>query len=232
MIELIFSIVIMGLVLMSAPMLITTATHSSAVAFEQESIAIVATRAHALMTYAWDEQNTAQDDILSTGSPNAALQARSVLQTGKYHRQITSPGSAASSSSTFGFPKDLDGSALETVADDVDDFDGHSVGLKVITGSQKSNQGEYIDQDITIHVAIDYANDSASSSDFSTCTVIGSGCSYKPTTPATGTTNVKFFTTTLTTTATTQVSTIDDKQIVLKGFMCNIGVATLNKGTK
>jgi len=57
MIELIFSIVIMGLVLLSAPMLISTATKSTTVALQQEGINEVASRINMILTYEWDEND-------------------------------------------------------------------------------------------------------------------------------------------------------------------------------
>jgi len=58
MIELIFSIVVMGLVMLSAPMLINKATQSSYVALQQESVAALATQLNTIMTTQWDENDT------------------------------------------------------------------------------------------------------------------------------------------------------------------------------
>jgi hypothetical protein len=233
MIELIFAIVIMGLVLMSAPMMITTATKSSMTAFTQESIAIAATHTHALMTYAWDEQNTqsGQNGILETNSSNAALNARAALDATAGAKRYKQVGVSASDPSTFGYQNDTEpvSGAHETITDDVDDFDGRNIVLTVAnnTGTQSSDRGDYIDQNITIATSVAYANDTGSSSDFSSCTHSGAGCAYSnPSTAGiSGTTNVKFITTTLTTNADTQVDAIDNKKIVLKAFMCNIGMA-------
>ncbi len=58
MIELIFAIVIMAIVLMSAPMMIGTATKSSNVSLQQESIAIAAAEIGMILTHHWDEGDT------------------------------------------------------------------------------------------------------------------------------------------------------------------------------
>ncbi|NKQ41562.1 MAG: type II secretion system protein, partial [Sulfurovum sp.] len=55
MIELIFSIVVMGIVMMSAPMLISTASKTTSVALQQEGIHEAASRVNMIMTYEWDE---------------------------------------------------------------------------------------------------------------------------------------------------------------------------------
>jgi hypothetical protein len=58
MVELIFAIVIMGIVLMSAPMLISTASKSGYVAIQQEAINEAASQVNMIMGYHWDENNT------------------------------------------------------------------------------------------------------------------------------------------------------------------------------
>jgi len=57
MIELIFAIVIMGIVMMSAPMLVSTASKSGFVAIQQEGISEVASQLNMILSYAWDENN-------------------------------------------------------------------------------------------------------------------------------------------------------------------------------
>ena len=58
MIELIFSIVIMGIVMMSAPMLISTASNSTSVVLQQEGINQAVSRITMMLSYPWDEANT------------------------------------------------------------------------------------------------------------------------------------------------------------------------------
>ena len=63
MIELIFAIVIMGIILMSAPMLISTAAKSGYVAIQQEAINEAASRVNMIMTFHWDA-NSADETVL------------------------------------------------------------------------------------------------------------------------------------------------------------------------
>jgi len=58
MIELIFAIMVMGIVMMSVPQLLSTATDSSYVAIQQEGISEAATQVNIIMGYEWDENNT------------------------------------------------------------------------------------------------------------------------------------------------------------------------------
>jgi len=58
MIELIFALVIMGIVLMSAPMLIQQSIKSGNVALQQEAIAAAAAHTSMILSLHWDESNT------------------------------------------------------------------------------------------------------------------------------------------------------------------------------
>ena len=73
MIELIFAIVIMGIILMSAPMLISTATKSGYVAIQQEAINEAASQINMIMGYHWDEGSSNEffiDPILTVSNGN------------------------------------------------------------------------------------------------------------------------------------------------------------------
>ena len=221
MIELIFAIVIMGIVMLSAPMMLTTATKSSEVAFQQESIAVIASHANSLLTYAWDEGNTDSAfastlSILSTGSTTAQLDrndTRSVIPAARrYKSSILTLASAT-----------LGGETGETRKDDIDDFNGFSNSLHITNygSGSTSDEDEYMDINLSIQTNVRYIADAASSVDFSTCTS-GSGCAFSnpfTATAPTTTTNIKTIQTTLTS------SNVADKSIVLKSFICNIGSA-------
>ena len=236
MIELIFSIVVIGIVMLSAPIMLTTATKSSIVTFQQESIAIVAAHANAIMSYPWDEQNTESQSeygILGTHTITASLKRENNITAGMTRRQKGVPLALvdinASLSGNFGTGKDLDPGTTnrETVKDDIDDFDGNTSRLITADGATGvTNEGDYMDKNITISTNIQYYTDASSSANFSTCKNPGFGCAYSnPGIAAVATTNVKFITTNLT-------SGNDDKNITMKMFMCNIGTAVPDKAIR
>ncbi|KIM02463.1 MAG: hypothetical protein KN64_14980 [Sulfurovum sp. AS07-7] len=72
MIELIFAIVIIGVTLMSAPMLINQSINSSNIAMQQEAITATASHNGMILTKYWDESGTITQDgqspILATGT--------------------------------------------------------------------------------------------------------------------------------------------------------------------
>jgi len=228
MLELIFSIAIMGIVLMSVPMLITTATQSAQTAFKQESIAITASHANALMSYAWDEQNTQsqlpqqQNWILVTQSTVTELINRpaAVGNAGAKRR----PGTAqASPASSFGPGKDqeLNGQTEDNMSkDDIDDFDGTSVSLDSLE-TAITQKGDYIDTNLTLSTAVVYGGDSAN---YSACAT-SNGCAFSQpySTTAVGTSNIKQVTVNFNSSNT-------DTKIQMHFFMCNIGAADLDSG--
>jgi Tfp pilus assembly protein PilV len=222
MIELIFAIVIMGIVMLSAPLMLTTATKSSEVAFQQESIAIIATHVNSLLTYAWDEENTeatfaSRLNILSTESSTAQLDRDNT------RAMIPAMARAKSTVPTVASASFID--TNDTIKDDVDDFNGFTNDLQITTygTGTTTEENEYMDINISINTLVKYGADRASSSNFSTCTST-TGCAFSsPFTTAvttTGTTsNIKHIISTLTS------SMVSNKQIILKAFMCNIGSA-------
>ena len=228
MIELIFAITIMGIVLMSAPMMIGSAVKSSTVAFQQESIAIAAAHTASLMTYAWDEQNTdgrGQDNVLCTQSTVSAFDCNNSSDNTRIRKAANNPAYniMASAKNTFGDPDpDVGTGSTEIILDDVDDFDGNTTQLTITNDTPtETNEGDYMDQTVSVSTQVSYAADAPSgSSGLSSCSS-NSGCAYSQPASSGGTvTNVKLIRTTLTSTA----SGMEDKNIVLNAFMCNIGV--------
>ena len=224
MIELIFAIVVIGITLMQAPTLIAQANKSATVGYMQESIAIAAAHTSQLLTYAWDEQNTDQYNMnmLSVTAGDAALNPVGA------GRAASGTLSAFASSrvrrfNPVDFPMASVGLNLDTnesvgSEDDLDDFNNASRSLH-ISVSNPTADGEYIDKDVSILTTINYSVDTAPYNNSSWFRI------NSISTPAPGgTTNIKYVTTTLTTTnAAEELS----KNIVLRAFMCNIGSANL-----
>jgi len=209
MIELIFSIVIMGLVLLSAPMLISTASKSTSVALQQEGINEAAARINMILTYEWDENNA---NAICAANPSILH----VSGSGDNELDPARAGvPAASNSHTF----DCGGAELNATAigveaggiiDDQDDFaDVHLKDVPLGTGGE-----DYIEQTtVDIATVVNYATDAAT---------------YNSSTPqfdfdpgnSAGTTNIKAITVTLT---SSNGADELDKEITMRAFSCNIG---------
>ncbi|WP_295421799.1 type II secretion system protein [Sulfurovum sp.] len=228
MIELIFALVVMGIAMLSVPLMLDTASKSSAVAFQQESIAIIASHTNALMTYAWDEQNTQShfpNDILSVTNGDSELDGNTTLSAQPNKQRALNTATFASAATTFGKQIDPEPSytpPLETFQDDLDDFANTESNLTIAkAGTQVSTNGDYLDISIKINTAISYLDDT--SANYEKCNGIANSgnCAFSKNSnqlgAATGTTNIKLITTSLTS------SNVTDKKIVLRTFMCNIG---------
>jgi hypothetical protein len=231
MIELIFALVVMGIVLTSAPLLVSQASKSNTVALQQESIAIAAAHTNTLMTYAWDEQNNRPNAITAIIDTTAGdpLLARSTAPLYRNNSLAFPLARLRRFSNTIllASPLGIDSNAsASSVSDDVDDFIVQVVELiPQSTTQNKAYEGEYIDTKIKLTTAVSYGIDTAPNYD----NVSGRFAFSNPfTSLATGTSNIKLITTQLTTTETTEEL---QKNIKMQAFMCNIGGAQpISKG--
>ncbi len=222
MIELIFAIVIIGITLLSVPMLLTVVGKSNIVSFQQEAIAIAASHTNALMTYAWDEQNT---DTLALYVQNTLHANGSALLTEAGRPAFSYPDGrrrnfATGGNATLPIGNDTNLTLVDTL-DDVDDFNGLNTGLIIaVSGGTPSatNEGEYIDANISINTGVRYVDDTAS---FDSGTGIFAFSDPLASAAMTTTTNIKLISTQLTSVSTSPE--LNDKQINLSAFMCNIG---------
>ena len=224
-IELIFAIVIMGIVMLSAPMLLSTANQSGYTAIQQEGINEAATQMTIMMDYPWDENDTngSHAPLLNVSNGDSELDGtltspkRRAGTPGLTNRLYKSYDGSEFNASTIGF----DG--VETIAtiDDIDDFNGTAVNLTEILASAK----DYIEKGGNINIArtVEYMTDSATNYN----TGGGGTLSYTPDFNTTaGTTNIKRLQVTL-----TSSSGVDElsKTIILHAFSCNIGTYKLEE---
>ena len=234
MIELIFAIVIIGLILMTAPMVISTATKSGYVALQQESIAAASSEIGMILTHHWDEEDTDQnlsapilratgdtdlnevDDAL--GNPTGLRAGTSIYSKRTF---LTSLGGRLDATAVGDLGHDLND------RDDIDDFTTLSSTLYE-EESTTTSDGDYIDKDIVLSTTVSYISDAPTSGSY---TGTGVSIDFDLDTSAAapgGTTNIKSVVVNLTTTKTDEEM---DKSIVLRAFSCNIGTYELEERT-
>ncbi|MEA1953005.1 MAG: type II secretion system protein [Campylobacterota bacterium] len=215
MVELIFAIVIMGIAMMSAPMLISSASKSTFVALQQEGINEVSTRINIIMGYAWDEQST--DYRYVPPILHVTDGANELDVDGNTGRRVGTP---EQSQRTF-ILSDANGStdlnATTTLGsegdeDDIDDFIG------VITLSLVEDADvDYIEKTtVNIKTDVSYASDTVEGGYSAGHTI-----SYAPFGATAGSSNIKTIEVTLT--STSSVDELNDKKITLRAFSCNVG---------
>lgn len=218
MIELIFAIVIIGISLLSAPLIIGQSVQSINTNLQQESIAAAASQISLILTYPWDEgttSNVAGNGILRVvaGAPVLSVASRDT----NFTRQYNALASGFEDASTLlGFDPDDIGSM-----DDIDDFNGQSYTLTLYSSEDVSisdNEGDYIDNTIIMRNQVVYGADVTS--DYTTQPVRLNN----PFRQSNDSTDIKIITVNL-----TSASGVSEhgKQINLSAFTCNIGGSNL-----
>ena len=210
MIELIFAIVVMGIAMLSIPMIMTQSSRGGDSAMMQESVAATSSEIQMIMSRAWDEGNT----VASLGSPILATQSvnfatRAGLNAAS--RTTLSTNGLRLSASPIGIDQPND-------SDDIDDFNGFTNNFTIYNGvQQQSHLGEYIDTQINMRATVAYVNDAIALN-------TNVNFDYDPTSVAGGTTNIKRISVNLKT-ANNQDAALANKNITLNAFSCNIGTA-------
>ncbi len=215
MIELIFAIVVMGIVLMSAPMLISTAQNSTSVVLQQEGINQAVSRITMILTYPWDEADSndscippvlhvthGDSDLNETlTSDGNGTGRRAGVPINSSSRKFNTCGNDMYASTTLG--------ADAGDKDDIDDFGTTSL-------TQIQNQGgRYIGKDsATINTSITYGSDAADYSNGGSTPIV-----FIPS-GGTATSNIKNIDVNVTTFAS---DTELKSSIVMHAFSCNIG---------
>lgn len=242
MIELIFAIVILGIVMMSAPLLINTATQSGYVAMQQESIAIASSEISMIMTRDWDEQGTDENitmPILQTdtdialglgptndidGNPTGKRAGSVNIETQRSFLTTVGPGFFATEPGHFNDEADFN---------DIDDYDGNPSIVSIYRGETTNrivgNVGDIADINVNLLSTVRYMSDAldAGSSTYqgTTDTLIYSPFNDKGI-AANVTSNIKRLNVTLT---TNSADVEMNKTIRLNAFSCNIGSYALEE---
>ena len=210
MIELIFALVIMGIVLMSAPTLIQQSIKSSNVALQQEAIVATASQTAIVLSMHWDENNSnvapGESPILDANESAFSFPPAGLNNV--YGRNIKDANSTLSPS-TVGVDFN---ETIYTDFDDVDDYDGSSFGLMLFNSeSSSADIGEYVDTTVKINTTVRYTKESAVLED------VNSSTPYS---------NIKAIEVRLTSNLDKTDSNYTaelEKDITFKAFSCNIG---------
>ncbi len=219
MIELIFAIVIIGITLMSAPMLIDRASQSAYTSISQESVAAGAAEISMILARAWDENNTG----ISTGAPilNVTSGDPDLNAANRANIYPTNPLSTRSYINNLGGTNLKASIALGPDSSDFDDIDDKNglppIGLE--DNQTTTQEGDLIDTSITIQTTVSYLNDTAS---WTNNTISYSPAGGSPST------NIKLVEITLTSMDAGTTPELE-KTIKFKAFSSNIGTYKLKR---
>ena len=231
MIELIFAIVIMGIVMMSAPRLLSQASKSSMMVAQQEAIASVSTNIGMILTRHWDEQdtnsstrppilitkgNSALNQVEINGKPTGNMKGMPALSSRSF---LTSLGEELNATKVADFKTEAD-------FDDVDDYDGDSaeLGNPLSTDSTSTQAGDYIDDSLVITTTVSYISDNPTSGSYASSSL---NLNAPFSSASSGTTsNIKSVMNNV------KSGDHDDElgvDVTLRAFTCNIGTYKLEK---
>jgi len=222
MVELIFALVIMGIVLLSAPMLIQQSVQSSNVAYQQESIYSIASHTGILLSKHWDEANS-QNTVgispvlaLTTAMPNSPYAFKGIDFDSNVSGRTTSIADSNVTVST-GLGQDSGSSDFN----DVDDYHNFPITLAVFNSetSIAGSLGDYVDRNITINTTVTYANDRPNGGTLNTSTINAGNISQNSDLAGTQS-HIKFIEATLTSNSGIEEL---EKNITLNAFSCNLG---------
>lgn len=209
MIELVFAIVIMGIAVMSLPLILTQVQNNNAFAMQQEAILAAKAKIGDILTYEWDDNSydaTAQRSyVLDTLNGNNALirDNNTTLRVGHVNAEnrrkfsTINPLSATDTNTTSG--------------NDIDRFNGQPPTTVTATLENTGKGLDYVFT-LTLTPTITYAADDAN---YTTSTLGVFALNPNNTNTIT---NIK--------TISVQV-TGGDQNITLRAFACNIGESTL-----
>lgn len=208
MLELVFAIVIMGIAVMSLPLILTQVQTNNAFAMQQEAILAAKTKIGDILTYEWDENSynpaASRSFVLDTANGDIELNAiagtpRRVGHIDVDYRRKLFPVTR------FASPIGADSGDL----DDIDDFSGQATTIAATI--ETAGTLDYVFTALTLTPTITYTSDTAT---YSNSTL---AFTFDPVN-ANAITNIK--------TISVQV-TGASQTITLRAFSCNIGESTL-----
>jgi type II secretory pathway pseudopilin PulG len=226
MIELIFALVIIGIVLMSAPMLIQQSIKSSNVALQQEAISAAASQVSIILSMNWDENNSnlpaGVSPILETNRTSYSFVTAplGLIDVASRNSKDTNTTLIPTPIANFGSNKDKNETTY-TDFDDVDDYHNSNFGLMVFNNEDvTADVGEYVDVNLTMNTQINYADDTVTLQK----DIQDNDIADINNTSARTVTNIKFIQLHL-----TSNSGIDElnKSIIMNAFSCNIGTYSI-----
>ncbi|WP_041962550.1 type II secretion system protein [Sulfurospirillum cavolei] len=212
-IELVFTIVIMGIAVMSLPLILTQVQRNDAFAMQQEAILAAKAKIGDILMYEWDERSfnsTAQRSYVLDTTNGGDAELRRVGITNMRLGHIS-----AENRRKF-FDVNTTASAIGADAgdlDDVDDFNGLPPTTLVVTAGEDAGTLDYI-FDLNLTTSINYAEDNATYSSNGTLNDFTFNPNNAPATP----TNIKVISVTV---------SGGDQNITLRAFTYNIGESML-----
>ena len=210
MIELVIAIVVMGIAVMTLPILLLKTQSNNAYTLQQEIILAARTKMGDTLTYRWDEHSLIDGKIFilktnGNSELNATIGSENIRRIGNIKGDKRRRFSPDFNSSTPVANLGPDSGDL----DDIDDFDGKVNTLEL---SSQSTSLDYHFTDFNLTTTVVYVSDSANYNNQNLNFVFG-------TTPSATTSNIKML--------TLKVSGSNNTPFTVRSYSCNIGESEL-----
>ena len=208
MIELVIAIVVMGIAMMTLPMMLTTVQNNNAFAMQQEAILMARTQLGDILTYPWDENSEDSSFNVAILDTSGDTDFNRTNRIGLVNEDKRRKFFTTSTTATI-----IGADAGDIIPDDIDDF---NTNIKNLTNSADTNVTigyKISDSNMTISVnyVLDTTNYPLTTFDFNT-TSVGT------------TTNIKMIEVAL-------KNSLLDNNITLRAFSSNIGAGQLLRRT-
>ena len=212
--ELVIAIVVMGISMMTLPLMLTTTQSNNTFAMQQEAILMARTQLGDIVTYRWDENSIDGNytiAVLDTNSsyykryPDSNSTRRVGHVKGNKRRKFFSYKRYATLDTALG--------KENSKYDDIDDFDTENRNLSDSNANDTNATLGYKLSDTNMSISVTYLNDTPTNPfDFNTS---------KPLNSTQRSSNIKTLTLSL------RNSLLGDKNLTFRAFSCNIGANQL-----
>lgn len=218
MIELVFAIIIMGIVVMSLPLILMQTQSGSALALEQETILAIKTRLTFILSHEWDtnsyDSNVSMSRVLDTNASTSADSAFYVNDTNSTRRSGHVKADERRRLRDDRKAPTPDGGThwQASSGTDIDDFDDNTTTATVIATDM-----DYI-FDLNLSSTVNYITDSLTSGNYNSSQTIV--FTFNTSSTPSNATNIKMI---------SVASSINDHTITLRAFATNIGESGILK---
>ncbi len=221
-IELVFSIVVIAISLMTVPLMLNQGAKSNQFSLMQESILAAHTKMGNILSFKWDENSGDENGTIvrvldvTAGDSQLDRKTAAVRRVGHIHDDLRRRMQDKETNATA---PDALGIEVADLYDDIDDFNGKSVIVAPAPAIQKG-KFDYLDADLNLTTSVKYISDDVNYSqkdiafDFNASHVI-----------TTGSTNIKMV-------ELNATSVNSDTPFVFRMFSSNIGQSKLYERVK
>ena len=214
MIELVIAIVVMGIAVMSLPLILTQSQNSNAMALQQEAILATKTKLGYLLSYEWDansyDPTASVSRVLNTTASSSANDDFDTTTSRRIGHVIADNRRKLRDNNASPTPDDGNAAWGNALLEDIDDFDGKDENTTIASDTM-----DYI-FNLQLRPTVNYVSDSATYANQDMTFIFDANTTF------TNPTNIKMIT-------IQSRDTSNNINIVLRAFASNVGESSIAK---